>query len=119
MKSFRQIQAVFLILLLSGSFFLHTFVHHSDCCGTGSHFSLRNDSVKRIQPVECTEVHTEFFCPVCAGMMNADSVPVETRFAVPIAKPAVFVFISELLATPGWLLPSPRGPPAIMSSHIG
>ena len=112
MKSFRQIQTVFLILLLSGSFFLHTFVHHSSCCGIRTSLSVRNDSVKSLHSDSCTAADADFFCPVCAGMLNADQVPAETRLAIPIGQPVVFSACSDILSTPDWLLPSPRAPPA-------
>ena len=119
MKSFRQIQAVFLILLLSGSFFLHTFVPHSSCCGVRNQFSVRNDSVKSLHSDSCTAADVDFFCPVCAGMLNADQVPAEPRLVIPIGQPVIFSAFSESISTPDWLLPSPRAPPAIISSHIG
>ena len=119
MKSLRQIQAVFLILLLSGSFFLHTFVHHSSCCGVRRQLTVRNDTVNCLHSDSCTVSPVEFFCPVCAGMLNADQVPAETRLVIPIGQPVVFSTFSDLLSTPDWLLPSPRAPPAIIPSHIG
>ena len=112
MKALRQIQTVFLILLLSGSFFLHTFVHHSDCCGSHPGLSVRNDSVKHILRVDCAEESIDVFCPVCAGMLNADQVPAETRLAIPFGQPVVISAISDFLSTPDWLLPRPRAPPA-------
>ena len=112
-------QAVFLILLLSGSFFLHTFVHHSSCCGVSTGLAVRTDSVKSLHSDVCTAADIDFFCPVCAGMLNTDQVPAEPRLAIPFGEPAVISEFSDLLSTPVWLLPSPRAPPADFLRHLG
>ena len=116
MNSLRQIRAFFLILLLSGSFFLHTFVHHSSCCGVHTCLSVRKGAVNQFRPAVFSIASVDFFCPVCAGMMNADLPSSENRHAVSIGQPEVFSAFSDFLSTPDWLLPSPRAPPAF-SAH--
>ena len=115
MNSLRQIRAFFLILLLSGSFFLHTFVHHS-CCSINTCLSVRKDAVNQFRPAVFSIESADFFCPVCAGMMNADLPPSENRHDIPIGQPVTFSAFSDFLSTPDWLLPSPRAPPAF-SAH--
>ena len=112
MNSLRQIRAFFLILLLSGSFFLHTFVHHSSCCGVHTCLSVRKGAVNQFRPAVFSIASVDFFCPVCAGMMNADLPSSENRQAIFIGQPEVFSAFSDFLSTPDWLLPSPRAPPS-------
>ena len=119
MKLFRTILTVFLILLTGGSLFMHHLVHHSVCCGAGTHLSTHEHSGNCIIEVSGTDESAEFFCPVCAGMLTADQVPVDNHIPIPFGQKAVFTALSELLTTPSWLRPSPRGPPAVIPSCIG
>ena len=116
MNSLRQIRAFFLILLLSGSFFLHTFVHHSSCCSSHTSLSVRKDAVNQFRPAVFSIESADFFCPVCAGMMNADLPSSENRHAIHFGQLVSFSAFSDFLSTPDWLLPSPRAPPAF-SAH--
>ena len=116
MNSLRQIRAFFLILLLGGSFFLHTFVHHSSCCSVHTCLSVRKGAVNQFRPAVFSITSADFFCPVCAGMMNADLPSSENRHDIPFGQPEVFSAFSDFLSTPDWLLPSPRAPPAF-SAH--
>ena len=119
MDPLRQIRAFFLILLLGGSFFLHTFVHHSSCCSVHTCLSVRKTAANHLRMAVFTITTADFFCPVCAGMLNADLPSPENRHAVPIGRPGVFSAFSDFLSTPDWLLPSPRAPPADFPHHIG
>ena len=119
MNSLRQIRAFFLILLLSGSFFLHTFVHHSSCCSVHPCLSVRKSAANQLRTAVFSIASADFFCPVCAGMMNADLPLSENRHAIFIGQPEVFSAFSDFLSTPDWLLPSPRAPPADFLHHIG
>ena len=119
MKSSRHIRTVFLILLLCGNFFLHTFVHHSSCCGSGTHPSVRSESACCIRPVSCFIASVELFCPVCAGMLTADHIPAENGLPIPFGKTVVFSAFRNLLSSPGWLRPSARAPPDGFLRHIG
>ncbi len=112
MNSSRQIRAFFLILLLGGSFFLHTFVHHSFCCSVHTGLSVRKAPANHLRPADFTIAHADFFCPVCAGMLNADLPPLENRHAIRFGQPVTFSAFSVFLSTPDWLKPSPRAPPA-------
>ena len=116
MNLLKQIRAFFLILLLSGSFFLHTFVHHSSCSGIHTGLSVRKGAANHLRPAVCTVAPAEFFCPVCAGMMNTDLPSSENRHDIPIGQSVTFSAFSDFLSTPDWLLPSPRAPPAF-STH--
>ena len=111
MKSLKQIRAVFLILLLGGSFFLHTFVHHASCCGSDTGLQVCTDAPTRILPDSCAADPIELFCPVCAGLMNTVPPPAEERLSFSSGSAAVFSAISDQISTPAWLRPSPRGPP--------
>ena len=119
MKLFRTILTVFLILLTGGSFFLHHLVHHSVCCGSGTQLSAHADSGICVIEVSCTDDSAEFFCPVCAGMLTADQVSTENHLTIPFGQGAAFTALSELLSTPDWLRPSPRGPPTAIPAHFG
>ena len=113
MKSLKQIRAVFLILLLGGSFFLHTFVHHSSCCSVHTCLSVGKGAANHLRPAVFSIASVDFFCPVCAGMMDADLPSSENRNAISIGRPEVLSAFSDFLSTPDWLLPSPRAPPAV------
>ena len=115
-KKIKKFNAVFLLLLLVGSFFLHIPSHGCGCAGDaaehlkyahphngGNAFLIRSESgISK----------AELFCPVCAGMLTADcpesSDPVPRRSVSSIIPAAD----SAELTIPRGLLPSPRAPPS-------
>ena len=119
-KNFKKFNAVFLLLLLAGSFFLHLPGHGCGCSGTGigdaagnlKHARLHNGRDAFLIRSESGISKAELFCPVCAGMLTADCP--ESYETVPrrSAVPVILAADSAEISSPRGLLPSPRAPPS-------
>ena len=119
-NKFKKFNAVFLLLLLAGSFFLHIPSHGCGCSAlcTGNAFEnlkyalLHNGGNSFLVTPGSGISKAELFCPVCVGMLTADcpasSGTVLRRSpatVIPAANSAEITF-------PRRLLPSPRAPPS-------
>ena len=109
-KSFQKFSALFMILLIVGSFILHPGVHDCGCIGN-THIHPQKTAGPVLLADEPGTDLLELFCPVCAGMLTSDCpesfdpvLPEQDTPVIPAGRSAELAWIRQLL-------PSPRAPP--------
>jgi len=109
-KSFQKFSVFFMILLMAGSFILHTGVHDCGCTGD-THFHPRKTAGPIFLADGPETGRLELFCPLCAGLLTSDRpesfdpvLPAREMSGIPAGRSAELVLIRQQL-------PSPRAPP--------
>ena len=111
----QRSRSILLLLLFVGSFVLHPLIHDSGCHSDSVRSDTCGEKVGRTitQSEHQAEFHAaETFCPVCAGLLTAFCPENDPAAVFPGGTDPVKTPSSALVATPDWLKPSPRAPPA-------
>ena len=119
-KKIKKINAIFLLLLLVGSFFLHLPSHSCGCSAGCAGDAVEN--LKHARPHNGADAFpvlsgsgistVELFCPVCAGMLTADCPESSEPALIQSSIPVILSAGSAEITFPRRLLPSPRAPPS-------